>query len=151
MVQTAITEQVADLMLQERRDTIVESIFVPCEQPVLEEPEPLVAKGHGSRKDVGQTTALRRSSRQKAQPCSVPISQRATQRLMKAFGMTSSEEPVGEQALEDYLSSFNTPMAEARIKAVRMLTSLDCGPALAAAGHIAAEQELLPETEEMAA
>ena len=37
--ETAITEQVADMMLEERRNSIVESIFVPCEQPLLQVPE----------------------------------------------------------------------------------------------------------------
>lgn len=133
MVKTAITEQVAEMMLEERRDTFVQSIFVPCEQPVLDEPEAPVGKGHSSDKATGQMATLRRSTRQKAQPCSVPVSKRATPRLMKAFGMISSEEPVGEQAMEAYLSSFHMPMTDKRIKAVRMLTPLDSGPALAVA------------------
>ena len=37
--ETAITKQVADMMLEERRNSIVESIFVPCEQPLLQVPE----------------------------------------------------------------------------------------------------------------
>jgi hypothetical protein len=38
LVTTNITEQVADLILEERQNRIVESFFVPCEQPVLETP-----------------------------------------------------------------------------------------------------------------
>jgi hypothetical protein len=36
VITTGITEQVAELMLEERRNNIVKSIFVPCEQPLLE-------------------------------------------------------------------------------------------------------------------
>ena len=38
MITTGITEQVAELILEDRRNAIVESMFVPCEQPVLETP-----------------------------------------------------------------------------------------------------------------
>jgi hypothetical protein len=38
VITTGITEQVAELMLEERRNNIVESIFIPCEQPLLETP-----------------------------------------------------------------------------------------------------------------
>jgi hypothetical protein len=41
-------------------------------------------------------------------------------------------------------------MTDERIKAVRMLTSLDSGPALAAAAQLAAEQEMVG-AEEVAA
>ena len=40
MITTGITEQVAELILEEHRNAIVESIFVPYEQPVLETPAP---------------------------------------------------------------------------------------------------------------
>lgn len=56
--------------------------------------------------------------------------------------MTGPSEPIGEQAMKEYVKSYEAPMSEHRIKAVRMLTSLDSGPALAAAAQIAAEQEL---------
>ena len=36
VITTGITEQVAELILEERRNAIVESIFVPCEQLVLD-------------------------------------------------------------------------------------------------------------------
>ena len=38
VITTGITEQVAELILEERRNAIVKSIFVPCEQLVLETP-----------------------------------------------------------------------------------------------------------------
>lgn len=37
--ETAISEQVAEMILTERRNKIVDNIFVPCEQPLLEAPE----------------------------------------------------------------------------------------------------------------
>lgn len=45
--------------------------------------------------------------------------------------------------MEAYIKSYEAPMTEQRIKAVRMLTSLDSGPVLAASTQLAAEQELL--------
>ena len=38
VITTSITEQVVELILEERRNTIIKSIFVPYEQPVLETP-----------------------------------------------------------------------------------------------------------------
>ena len=38
MITAGITEQVAELILEDRRNTIVESMFVPYEQPVLVTP-----------------------------------------------------------------------------------------------------------------
>lgn len=149
IVETAITDQVAEMMLEEHRDDIVQSIFIPCEQPILEEPAAPTEKVRGAGKVTGQQTTLRRSTRQQAQPCSVLVSKRATQRLMKAFGVLRLEEPVGDQAMQAYLDSFQTPMTKARIKAVRMLTSLDSGPALAATVQIAAGQEMVNEMDEL--
>jgi hypothetical protein len=40
MITCGITEQVADMMLVERRNKIVDSLFVSCEQPILETPAP---------------------------------------------------------------------------------------------------------------
>lgn len=68
---------------------------------------------------------------------------------MKAFGVLRPEEPVGDQAMQAYLDSFQTLMTEARIKAMRMLTSLDSRPALAAAAQIAAGQEMVTKMDEL--
>jgi hypothetical protein len=38
--------------------------------------------------------------------------------------------------MEAYVRSFQTPMTEKAVKAVRMLTSLDSGPALAASAQL---------------
>jgi hypothetical protein len=72
----------------------------------------------------------------------VPVSKRATQRLIRAFDLADPSEPVGEQAMEAYIKAYDAPMIEQHIKAVRMLTSLDSGPALAVAAQLAAEQEM---------
>ena len=45
--------------------------------------------------------------------------------------------------MEAYIRSYDAPMMDQCIKAVRMLTSLDSGPALAAAAaQLVAEQEM---------
>lgn len=95
-METAISEQVAEMMLDEHRNSIVVSIFVPCEQPVLAVTEPPMGRGTGTSKTVVKDASLWRSTRQKAQPCSVPISKRATQHLMKAFRMVGPTEPIGD-------------------------------------------------------
>lgn len=35
---TGITEQVTDMLLEERKNSIVDNLFVPCEQPILQTP-----------------------------------------------------------------------------------------------------------------
>jgi hypothetical protein len=52
------------MILEEHRDDIVQSIFIPCEQPVLEEPAVPAKKVRGAGKVTGQQTTLRRSTRQ---------------------------------------------------------------------------------------
>jgi hypothetical protein len=65
-IAAGITAQVADMILEERKNNIVDNIFMPCEQPILPDPVPPTAtKGKtGARAKV--TEATRRSSRQKA-------------------------------------------------------------------------------------
>lgn len=50
-------------------------------------------------------------------------------------------EQIGEEAMEAYIRSFDTPMTDKAVKAVRMLTSLDSGPALLASAQVAAAEE----------
>jgi hypothetical protein len=139
LVEAGITEQVADMILEERRSSIVDSMFVPCEKPILPDSVPLATKGR-TRADSSVAQATRRSTRQKAQACSVPVSKRATHRLIRAFEIAGPEEPIGDQAMESYISSFRTPMPDKAIRAVRMLTSLDSGPALAASAQLVAAE-----------
>jgi hypothetical protein len=138
------------MMLEERRNSIVESMFVPCEQPRLEAPQMSKAKGKTRPAKAATKEPTRRSTRQQVSANSVPISKRATQRLIRAFDIAGPSEPVGEEAMEAYIRSYDAPMTEQRIKAIRMLTSLDSGPALAAAAQLASEQEMT-EAEEVAA
>lgn len=144
VVETTITEQVAELILEERRDSIVQSMFVPCDQPLLEAPIPAKVSKRAKASKTAKKVGTRRSARQMANAkiSSVPVSQRATQRLVKAFGYTGDGEQTGEQALEEYINSFSTPMTEARIKAVRLLTSLDSEAVLTAAAQVATDQEM---------
>lgn len=140
--ETAITEQGAETILEDRRNKIVDSIFVPCEQPLLEAPQVSKAKGKVGTSKTANKEPTRRSTRQQVLTNSVPVSKRATHRLIKAFELAGPSEPIGEQALEEYIRSFDTPMTEQRVKAVCMLTSLDSGPVLAAAAQLAVEQEM---------
>lgn len=139
---TAITEQVAGMILEERRSNIVDSMFVPCEQPLLDDPPAARATAAAAATKTPKKDGLRRSSRQKAQTCSVPVSKRATHRLIRAFGFAGPSEPIGDQAMQTYLSSFQAPMTDKRIKAVRLLTSLDSGSAMAAAEQLASAHDL---------
>jgi hypothetical protein len=66
------------------------------------------------------------------------VSKRAAHRLVRAFEMVGPTEEIGDQAIEAYVRSFQTPMTEKAIKAVRMLTSLDSGPVLAASEQVMA-------------
>lgn len=130
------------MILEERRNAVVDSIFVPCAQPLLEAPLPSKAMEKVANGKTVRQEATRKSTRQQALNNSVPVSRRATDRLIRAFDMVGPFEPIGEQALEAYIRSFDAPMTEQRVKAMRMLTSLDSGPALAAAAQLAAEHEM---------
>jgi hypothetical protein len=52
--------------------------------------------------------------------------------------MVGPTEQIGEDAMQAYIRSFDSPMID---KAVRMLTSLDSGPALLASAQVAASEE----------
>jgi hypothetical protein len=143
VITAGITEQVAELILEERRSAIVDSIFVPCQQPVLETPvsQKQMSKATG-RSKAGKVAAegLRRSTRQRANISSVPVSKRATHRLIRAFEMSGPNEQIGDDALEAFAKRFSTPLSQQQIQAVRKLTSLDSGPVIAAAVQVAAAE-----------
>lgn len=143
VITTGITEQVAEMILDERRNSIVDSIFVPCEQPILETPAVQKQQGKASGRAKAVKTAvggLRRSTRQKAKVCSVPVAKRATHRLIKAFEVVGPNEPIGEEALEAFANKFGTPLTPEQIDAVRKLTSLDSGAVLAASAQLVAAE-----------
>jgi hypothetical protein len=94
------------MILEERRNTIVESIFVSCEQPILPDPVPPPATRGRSGARSRATKATRRSSWQMSRACSVPVSKRASQRLVRAFDLVGPTEEVGEKAMEAYIRSF---------------------------------------------
>lgn len=113
VVTAGFTQRVAEMILEERRSSIMESIFVPCEQPLLETPMVEKQQTKAAGKTKGTKTAvggLRRSSRQKAKTCLVPVAKRATHRLIKAFEVVGPNEPIGEQALEAFAKAFSTPL-----------------------------------------
>jgi hypothetical protein len=130
------------MILVDWRNAIVESMFVPCEQPILETPAPQKQQGKATaRTKAGKTMgAVRRSSRQKAKICSVPVSRRASHRLIKAFEITGPNEHIGEEALETFAKTFNRPLTPSQIEAVRKLTSLDSGPVMAATAQLVAAE-----------
>jgi hypothetical protein len=136
VVTTGITEQVAEMILEERRNNIVDSLFMPCEQPVLETPAPQKQQRKGTKTAKVAPEGLRRSSRQKAKISSVPVSKRATQRLIRAFDLVGPNEPIGEEALEAFAKRFGSPLSPQQIQAIRKLTSLDSGSVLAATGQL---------------
>jgi hypothetical protein len=143
VITTGITQQVADLLLEERRNKIVDSLFVPCEQPILETPAPPPQQSKAKTRTRGGKTAvqvLRRSTRQSARPCSVPVAKRASHRLLKAFGIAGAKEPIGEEALEALARTFDTPLSPEQIDAVRRLTSLDCAAVIAATAQLVAAE-----------
>jgi hypothetical protein len=144
LITAGITEQEADMILEERRNNVVESIFVPCEQPILDTPadQKQQAKVLGRVKTVktARGGGVRRSSRQKAKVSSVPVSKRATHRLMKAFGVIGPDEPIGDHAMEAFAKRFNSPLSPEAIAAIRSLTSLDSATAMAASAQLVASE-----------
>jgi hypothetical protein len=130
------------MILVDRRNAIVESMFVPCEQPILETPAPQRQQSKATaRTKAGKTMgAMRRSSQQKAKICSVPVSRRASHRLIKAFEITGPNKHIGEEALETFAKTFNRLLTPSQIEAVRKLTSLDSGPVMAAMTQLVAAE-----------
>lgn len=55
--------------------------------------------------------------------------------------MVGPTEQIGEDAMQAYIRSFDSPTTDKAVKAVRMLTSLDSGPALLASAQVAASEE----------
>ncbi|XP_066359681.1 uncharacterized protein [Miscanthus floridulus] len=143
VVTTGITEQVTGMILEERRDTIVESMFMPCEQPVLDTPKmkkmssKRQAKAGATKSIVG---GLRRSTRQMAQESSVSVAKRATHRLIKAFGLVGPGEPIGVEALDTFAKAFGQPLTPDQVATVRKLTSLDNAAALPATAQLVAAE-----------
>jgi hypothetical protein len=90
-----------------------------------------------------RTTAvsgLRRSTRQKDKVSSVPVSKRATHRLIKAFEVIGHNDLTMEEALEAFVKTFNKPLSKAQIDAVWRLTSLDSGAVMDAAAQLVAAE-----------
>jgi hypothetical protein len=91
-VTAGITEQVADMILEERRNAIVDSAFVPCEQPILPDPVQKTATKEKTGTRGKNVQPTRHSSRQKAQACLVPVAKRAAHRLVKDFELVGPNE-----------------------------------------------------------
>ena len=70
----------------------------------------------------------------------MPVHKRATHRLIKVFETVGPNEPIGDEALAAFAKHFATPLSPEQIAAVRKLTSLDSGPALAASAQIMAAE-----------
>jgi hypothetical protein len=99
--EVVITEQVAEMILEERRNKIVDSILVPCEQPLLEDPVPTRAtgaEGKTSKKEKPKEPT-RKSTRQQALTSYVPVSKRATHGLIKAFELAGPSEQIGLESM----------------------------------------------------
>jgi hypothetical protein len=143
LITASITEQVAEMILEERRNNIVDSMFAPCEQPILDTPSEQKRQTKVSgRVKTAMGGGVRRSTRQKAQISSVPVSKRATHWLMKAFGVVGPDEPIGDHTLEAYAKRFTTPLSPKAIAAVRSLTSLDSAAAMEASAQLVASEGL---------
>lgn len=71
---------------------------------------------------------------------SVPVSKRATHRLIRAFDLVGPGEPIRDQALEAFAERFNSPLSKEAMAAVRSLTSLDSAAAIAASMQLVASE-----------
>jgi hypothetical protein len=61
--ETTITEQVVEMMLEERKNSIVDNIFVPCEQPLMEAAVMGKTKGKTGPSKTARKEPTRRSTR----------------------------------------------------------------------------------------
>ncbi|KAF0932970.1 hypothetical protein E2562_013154 [Oryza meyeriana var. granulata] len=79
-----------------------------------------------------QLETLRHSKRQAARHYSVLVSQRAQVRIMKEVGLLEPSETVGDEAVQEYISTFDTLLPSHVVEGIRALIGIggDGGGAL---------------------
>jgi hypothetical protein len=126
---TPQTTQEAAVQTQSVTDgrQLLNELFPAVPPPALATPACTRKEPRGRSISVEPT---RRSLRQAACKSVVPVSQRATHRLIRQLNLTGPSECIGDEAVQKYTAMFNGPLAPKTIEALRAATRL-------AEGHLA--------------
>jgi len=81
----------------------------------------------------------RQSSRLLARPSSVPVSRRATHRLIRQLDLVGQEEAIGDEAVEKYERMYQRPLPRKTMAALNAVTRIASGAVMAASAALAAE------------
>ncbi|KAF8662973.1 hypothetical protein HU200_055559 [Digitaria exilis] len=84
---------------------------------------------------------LRQSSRLLARPSSVPVSRRATHRLMRQLGVVEQDQAIGNEAVAQYERTYYGPMPRKTVAALAGVTRVASGVVMAASAALAADAE----------
>lgn len=104
----------------------VEPFFAPLPPPLVATP-PVRRRGRPRKKVL---LPSRHSKRLEARPSPVLISMRAQVRIMKEMRVLKPGEPVGDEAVAEYIKRFQDPLPTVVVQGIRALTGLDSGKPL---------------------
>jgi hypothetical protein len=133
---TPQTTQEAAVQTQSVTDgrQLLNELFPAVPPPALATPACTRKEPRGRSISVEPT---RRSLRQAACKSVVPVSQRATHRLIRQLNLTGPSECIGDEAVQKYTAMFNGPLAPKTIEALRAATRLADGHLTQAATALA--------------
>ncbi|KAF8725767.1 hypothetical protein HU200_020320 [Digitaria exilis] len=83
----------------------------------------------------------RQSSRLLARPSSVPVSRRATHRLMRQLDIIGQGQAIGDEAVAQYERTYAGPMPRKTVAALAAVTRVASGVVMAASAALAADAE----------
>ncbi|CDJ26638.1 unnamed protein product [Triticum aestivum] len=129
----AVMQRVTEMQLQE------EGAEGALQLPLFSKPAPAIvgkppARDKTPLKARPQAKPARQSARQAANPSLVPVSQRATLRLVQGLGVLRPKEKMTAQAAEALIRRLDEPLSDHDIAAIAKLTSLDANALKAIAG-----------------
>ncbi|KAF8690166.1 hypothetical protein HU200_041408 [Digitaria exilis] len=102
-------------------------MFTDLPPPALEAPPQATAKP-----PAPTPAPKRQSSRLMARPSSVPVSRRATHRLMRQLDIISQGQAIGDEAVAQYEHTYHSPMPRKTVVALAAVTRVASGVVMAA-------------------
>ena len=118
-----VTQKVTEMQLQGAdKDLAMQPLFSPL-------PRAVIGKSPARDKTPAKARATpkptRQSARQANNPSTIPVSQRATLRIMHELGILGPKEKMTAQAVEALIRRFDEPLSDTDIAAIAKLTGLD--------------------------
>ncbi|CAO2039669.1 unnamed protein product [Urochloa humidicola] len=107
------------------------TVFAEVPQPVLAVPAPPAP--------TPAPVPQRQSERLRARPSSVPVSRRATHRLIRELDFVGDGEAIGDEAVAKYERMYQGPVPRKSVAALAAVTRVASGVVMAASAALAAE------------